>query len=174
MIWRDHSHVGTVLWPILFLIYIPANDFADYIKHSTLTLFADDTIIYKNINNLSAAHKLEQDIEAAVFGRTTDRQTDGLTTVKMTKSGIADNQGLWFIKEIIATVHHVSMDISPQLPSVLRIIVLFMSTADSDSAVTIDLDTYNYQTSKDSYEFSFYRRTVIQWSLLSIFMRQQQ
>ncbi|KAH3853550.1 hypothetical protein DPMN_096077 [Dreissena polymorpha] len=32
----------------------------------------------------------------------------------MTKSGITDNQGLWFIKEIIARVHHVSMDISPQ------------------------------------------------------------
>ncbi|KAH3879578.1 hypothetical protein DPMN_003483 [Dreissena polymorpha] len=28
---------------------------------------------------------------------------------KMTKSDIADYQGLWFIKEIIATVHHVSM-----------------------------------------------------------------
>ncbi|KAH3883864.1 hypothetical protein DPMN_007832 [Dreissena polymorpha] len=31
----------------------------------------------------------------------------------MTKSDITDNQGLWFIKEII--VHHVSMDISPQI-----------------------------------------------------------
>jgi len=35
---------GTVLGPILFLIYI--NDFADYIQHSTLRLFADDSIIY--------------------------------------------------------------------------------------------------------------------------------
>ncbi|KAH3711264.1 hypothetical protein DPMN_070766 [Dreissena polymorpha] len=34
----------------------------------------------------------------------------------MTKSDITDNQGqgLWFIKEIIARVHHVSMDTSPQ------------------------------------------------------------
>ena len=47
----------------LFLIYI--NDFADYIKHSTLRLFADDSIIYKNINNLYDAHKLQLDIEAA-------------------------------------------------------------------------------------------------------------
>ena len=36
---------GNVLGPILFLIFI--NDFADYIKHSTLRLFADDSIIYK-------------------------------------------------------------------------------------------------------------------------------
>jgi len=53
----------TVLGPILFLIYI--DDFADYIKQSTLRLFADDSIIYKHINNLSDAHKLQLDIEAA-------------------------------------------------------------------------------------------------------------
>ncbi|KAH3778274.1 hypothetical protein DPMN_179729 [Dreissena polymorpha] len=33
----------------------------------------------------------------------------------MTKSDITDNQGLWFIKEIIARVHNVSMDICPQV-----------------------------------------------------------
>jgi hypothetical protein len=35
----------TVLGPILFLIYI--NDFPEYLTHSKLTLFADDSIIYK-------------------------------------------------------------------------------------------------------------------------------
>ena len=33
---------GTVLGPILFLIYI--NDFPEYLQHSTLRLFADDSI----------------------------------------------------------------------------------------------------------------------------------
>ena len=63
--------------------------------------------------------------------RQTDRWTDSSTAIchptacvcvggvcrqsKMTKSDIADQQGLWFIKEIIATVHHVSMYISPQV-----------------------------------------------------------
>jgi retron-type reverse transcriptase len=40
---------GTVLGPILFLIFI--NDLAEYIQHSTLRLFADDSIIYKQIKN---------------------------------------------------------------------------------------------------------------------------
>jgi hypothetical protein len=35
---------GTVLGPILFLIFI--NDLAEYIQHSTLRLFADDSIIF--------------------------------------------------------------------------------------------------------------------------------
>ncbi len=44
---------GTVLGPILFLIYI--NDFPDYLQHSTLRLFADDSIIYKQIHSLADA-----------------------------------------------------------------------------------------------------------------------
>ena len=54
---------GTVMGPILFLIYI--NDFADYIQHSTLRLFADDSIIYKEINNENDAKLLQSDLEAA-------------------------------------------------------------------------------------------------------------
>ena len=54
---------GTVLGPILFLIYI--NDFADYIEHSTLRLFADDSIIYREIKNQNDAVLLQSDLEAA-------------------------------------------------------------------------------------------------------------
>jgi len=54
---------GIVLGPILFLIYI--NDFADYIKHTTLRLFADDSIIYREIKNQNDAVLLQSDLEAA-------------------------------------------------------------------------------------------------------------
>ena len=37
---------GTVLGPILFLIVIYINDLPDYIKHSQIRHFADDSIIY--------------------------------------------------------------------------------------------------------------------------------
>ena len=54
---------GTVLGPILFLIYI--NDFPEYIKHSKLRLFADDSIIYNNIKNTKDAQNLQLDLDAA-------------------------------------------------------------------------------------------------------------
>ena len=54
---------GTVLGSILFLIYI--NDFPEYLTHSTLRLFADDCIIYKEIHSESDARNLQQDLEAA-------------------------------------------------------------------------------------------------------------
>ena len=54
---------GTVLGPILFLIYI--NDLPDYMKHSTLRLFADDSIIYRQIYSTSDSKLLQLDLEAA-------------------------------------------------------------------------------------------------------------
>ena len=54
---------GTVLRPILFLIYI--NDFHEYLNYSTLRLFADDSIIYKEIRSMDDARNLQQDHEAA-------------------------------------------------------------------------------------------------------------
>jgi hypothetical protein len=54
----------TVLEPILFLVCI--NDFHEYIKHSTLRLFADDSILYKTIKDESDTHKLQEDLDAAV------------------------------------------------------------------------------------------------------------
>jgi hypothetical protein len=54
---------GTVLDPILFFAYI--NDFNEYIKHSTLRLFVDDSILYKTIKDESDTHKLQEDLDAA-------------------------------------------------------------------------------------------------------------
>ena len=55
---------GTVLGPILFLIYI--NDLPDYIQHSKIRLFADDSIIYRQIKTQNDCLKLQEDLEAAI------------------------------------------------------------------------------------------------------------
>lgn len=55
---------GTVLGPILFLIYI--NDLPEYLKHSKIRLFADDSIIYRNITSQNDCLKLQEDLEAAI------------------------------------------------------------------------------------------------------------
>ena len=50
---------GTVLGPLLFLLYI--NDIDQDIQ-STVCLFADDCILYNEINNASDAQILQDDI----------------------------------------------------------------------------------------------------------------
>ncbi len=57
---------GTVLEPILFLIYI--NDFPEYLQHSTLRPFADDNIIYKEIKTINDAHNLQLDLDGKKTG----------------------------------------------------------------------------------------------------------
>ena len=52
---------GTVLGPILFLIFI--NDIASCVSHSTLRCFADDTRIYRSISDLNNVRKLQSDLE---------------------------------------------------------------------------------------------------------------
>ena len=54
---------GTVLGPILFLIYI--NDFPEYLEHSKLRLFADDSIIYREITCQQDCINLQKDLNAA-------------------------------------------------------------------------------------------------------------
>ena len=53
---------GTVLGPILFIIYI--NDVIENIKHSKIRLFADDIVLYKEISAVRDAQQLQEDLES--------------------------------------------------------------------------------------------------------------
>ena len=51
---------GTVLGPVLFLLYI--NDLPDVAVHSTARLFADDCIVYRPIRNNDDNILLQNDL----------------------------------------------------------------------------------------------------------------
>ena len=51
---------GTVLGPVLFLLYI--NDLPDVVVHSTARLFADDCIVYRPIRNIDDTILLQNDL----------------------------------------------------------------------------------------------------------------
>ena len=51
---------GSVLGPVLFLIYI--NDLPEYVSNSTVRLFADATLLYLTIHNSSDCTKLQDDL----------------------------------------------------------------------------------------------------------------
>ena len=53
---------GSVLGTIFFLIYI--NNMAEYTKHSSVRLFADDTIIYLILTAENDCEKLKEDCQA--------------------------------------------------------------------------------------------------------------
>ena len=51
---------GSVLGPVLFLIYI--KDLPEYVTNSTINLFADNTLLYLAIHNSSGCSKLQDDL----------------------------------------------------------------------------------------------------------------
>ena len=56
---------GTVLGPILFIIYI--NDIIDHVSHSTIRCFADDTRVCKSIADCSNILELQRDLDSIIL-----------------------------------------------------------------------------------------------------------
>ena len=55
---------GTVIGPLLFLIYI--DDLESSLKHSILRIFADDSKIVKEIQAQNDHQKLQEDLNTAI------------------------------------------------------------------------------------------------------------
>ena len=53
-------HQGTFLGPLLFLAFI--NDTPECVK-SEIKLFADDSLLYRRIQNIADCHKLQEDLD---------------------------------------------------------------------------------------------------------------
>ena len=56
--------LGTVLGPLLFLLYV--NDLDSVVKHSTIKLFADDVLLYAEVNTTKDCLALQDDLSAVV------------------------------------------------------------------------------------------------------------
>jgi hypothetical protein len=52
---------GSVLRPLMFLMFI--NDLPEYVHHSSVRLFADDCVLYRNIQSNSDIGKLQEDLD---------------------------------------------------------------------------------------------------------------
>ena len=59
---------GTVLGPLLFLLYV--NDLDSVVKYSTIKLFADDVLLYAPVSSIKDCSALQDDL-AAIFHWTT-------------------------------------------------------------------------------------------------------
>ena len=60
---------GRVLEPLLFLLY--TNDLPDVVKQSKVRLFADDSLLYRNIKNEQDQVLLQEDLDALATWQTT-------------------------------------------------------------------------------------------------------
>ena len=76
---------GTVLGPILFIIYI--NDLAEYLKYSHLLIFADDSKFTKKIKTSVDHDELQLDMDSAIVWSTTNNMKLNMDKFQLLQHG---------------------------------------------------------------------------------------
>ena len=156
--------------PVLFLVYI--NDLPDYLTHSKLRLFADDTIIYRPIKSQNDCDNLQVDLDAAASWERdwlmVSVHPDKCTVLSVTKKKrpIQHNYILnGHTLESVTSAKYLGVTIQSNLKWDKHI-------NDITSKGNISLGFLHLQTSKDSYRHSYFPYSIPQWNQLLVVLVQ--
>ena len=91
---RVHSGVpqGSVLGPTLFLIYI--DDIGSVLKHSTIRLFADDALLYANIESQQDRENFQADLTQLEHWATRSKMTFNVAKCQIIDFNFSSNTGI--------------------------------------------------------------------------------
>ena len=185
---------GTVLGPLMFLLHI--NDIGDNVSKGTyIKLFADDCLLFREIDSLSDAESLGNDLQSLVKWSKTwqmsfnvskchhRNKVEQLEKVQRKAARWAMNQYSW-TASVSDLLHQLEWPPLHQRRLYARLIIMF-KIKNNDIAVTIpsyvmmptirttrSLSSGAWRpiqmsTTCDNYKFSFFPRTIVDWNRLT-------